>query len=135
MATHTSFADRFVFKYEWPALRGMTLETGLVMADQSGASAGEGLRSTRSAAFDRIAAVRVMAIGAADLAFHDRMMMGQLKRSLHLRVALEAGRGRFSRIDDRDVASAAGLYVQAARAMTRFAADVLPIRPFGFEPS
>src|SRR6476659_1758657 len=100
MAADAAFTDRFVFKHEWPALRGMTLETGLVMAEQRGASASDLLRQICSAALYRVALVRIMAIRAADFAFQHRMMMRQLEGRFHFRVALETGGRRFSRIND-----------------------------------
>ena len=92
MATDATFPDRFVFEDEWSALRDVTLETGLVMAEQHGAPAFHGLRYIGATAFHSVTAMRVMAIGAAHFAFEDRMMMRQLESSPDFGVALETGR-------------------------------------------
>ena len=91
MAADAAFTDRFVFKYEWSALRGMTLETGLVVAEQGGAPARDALRQIRAAALYRVTLVRIMAIRAADFALQHRVMMRQLEGRLHFCVALETG--------------------------------------------
>ena len=75
MAADAAFADRFVFENERAALGRVTLETGVVLAQQHGAAAFHALRKIRAAAFDRVALVRVVAIGAAHFAFEHRMMM------------------------------------------------------------
>ena len=135
MAADATFPDRLMFKYEWSALRGVALETGLVMAKQRGAATGNILGQIRAATLYRIPLVWIMAIRAANFALQHRMVMRQLERCFHFRVALETGARRFSRIDNEDVASAPRLDVQTARAVTRLAPDVLPVCSFGFEPS
>ena len=126
MTAHAPFAHRFVLKDKRAALRGMTLETSLVVAEQGGAAALEALRQIRAAAFDGIAFVRVVAIRAADFAFEHRMMMRQLEFRADLHVALKTRGRRFSRIDNRAFLAAA-LDVEAARSVTRFAADVFGV--------
>ena len=118
-----------MFKNERPALRGVTLETGLVMAEQHGAAAFHGLRYIGATAFHSVTAMRVMAIRAAHFAFQDRMMMRQLKTCTHLQVTLETCFRRLSWIDDRPSA-AAGFHVQTPRSVARFAAYVLGVFTF-----
>ena len=134
MAGNATLANRFVLKNKWPALGGMTFQAGAVCTQHSDAAALHLLRHVGPAAFDGVALVRVMTIRAADFAFKHRMMMGQLERGFHFRVALETGFRRFSWIEDR-VTRAARLVVQAARPVTRFAPDILSVRSLGFEPS
>jgi len=135
MAAHAAFPHRFMLEHEWPALRGVALETSFVMAEQCRPPTRDLLGQIRSAAFNGIALVWIMAIRAADFSLEDGMMMRQLERRFHFRVALETSGWRFSRIDNKDVASASGLHVQAAWAVTRFAANVLSVCSFGLEPS
>jgi len=92
MATDAAFADRLVFEDERAALGGVTLETGFVVAQQHGAPAFHALRHIGATAFDGVAAMRIVAIGAAHFAFEDRMMMRQLESSPDFGVALETGR-------------------------------------------
>lgn len=58
--------------------------------------------------------------------------MRQVEFRAHFRVALETGRRRSAGIDDQ-LAVAAAFHVQASRAVTRFAADVLGVVAFGFQ--
>lgn len=127
MAADATFSNSFMFENERPALRRVTLQAGVVVTEEGSAATLHALRQIRPAAFDRIALVRVMAISAADLALEHRMMMRQHERRAHFGVALEAGRRRFPWIDDRHVAATAGLHVQAAGAMARFAAHILGV--------
>ena len=93
MATDAAFTDCFMFKNERPALRGVTLETGVVLTEQQSSTAFDLLRQTCSAAFDRAAGVRVVTIRAAHLAFQDRMVVRHFKTGPHFKVALETGVG------------------------------------------
>jgi len=77
----------------------------------------------RPTTFDGHADVRVMAIGAAHLAFEHGMTMRQLKLRAHIQVTLETCFRRAPRIDDR-VRGTAALHVQTARSVTRFASHV-----------
>jgi len=126
MTAHATFAHRFVLEDKRTALCSMTLKTGFVLAEQPDAPALERLRKIRPPAFDRVAFVRIMAIGAAYFPFEHRMMMRQIEFRLHLQVALETSRRRFARIDDR-VRAATAFHVKASRPVTRFAADVLRV--------
>jgi len=84
------------------------------------------LGQIRPATFDCVSLVRVVAIRATDFAFEHRMMMRQLEFRADLHVALKTGGRRSSGIDNRAFL-AATLDVEAARAVARFAADVLGV--------
>jgi hypothetical protein len=107
MTAHTTFAQCFVLEHKWAALRGVTLETRFVLAQQGHASTFETLRQVRAAAFDRVSFVRVMAIGATDFTLQHGVVMGELECCAHFRMALEAGGRRFSRINNRAAFTAA----------------------------
>ena len=132
MTAQATFAHRFVLEDKRAALRGMTLEAGLVLAEQRDAAALERLRKIRPAAFDRVPFVRVMAIGAAYLPLEHRMMMRQIEFRLHLQMALETSRRRLARINDGP-RRATAFHVQTSWPVTRFAANVLRIGTFRFQ--
>ena len=121
MADHTTLTHCLVLVNKRAALRGMTLKTSLVSAQESKAAALERLLNIGAAAFDRDSLVRVVAIGAAHFAFQHRMMVRQLELRPHFQVTLETGFRRLTRIDDR-VRCAAALDVQTSRPMARLAA-------------
>ena len=75
MAADASFAHGFMLEDEGTALRRVALETGFVVAQQRGAPTLERLGQVRAAAFDRVALVRVMAIGTTHFALEHGMMM------------------------------------------------------------
>ena len=91
MADHTTFAHCFVLENKRAALRGMTLETSFVSAQESKAAAFERLLNIGAATLDRNTLVRIMAIGATHFAFQHRMVMRQLKLRPHFQVTLETG--------------------------------------------
>ena len=126
MADDTTLAHCFVLVNKRTALRGMTLETSFVSAQERKAAALERLLHIGSAAFNRDALVRVVTIGAAHFPFQHRMMVRQLELRPHFQVTLETGFRDLPRIDDR-VRRAAALDVQTARSVTRFAAHVLRV--------
>jgi hypothetical protein len=66
--------------------------------------------------------MRVVALDAVYAPFDDRMMLWQSELGVRLEVALKTGGGIFAWIDNKFAASAAGLDVLTARAVTRFAA-------------
>jgi hypothetical protein len=76
--------------------------------------------------------MRIMTIGAADFAFQNRMVVRQLELRAHFQVTLETSFRGLARIDDR-VRCAAAFYVQAPRAVTRLASDILCIFSFGHQ--
>jgi hypothetical protein len=126
MAAHATFAQRFVLKHKWAALRGVTLETGFVLAQQAHAASLERLWKIRSAPFDRVSLVRVVAIGTTHFPLEHRMVMRQFEFRPHLHMALETSLRRLARVDDC-VRRAAALDVKTSRSMTRFAANVLGV--------
>lgn len=126
MAGHASLAERFVFENERPALRGVALETGIVLAQQGRATAFDRLREIRSTADHGVSFVGIMAIGATHFAFEDRVMMRQLKLGADLQVTLEASGRRSAGIHDR-VRRPAALDMKTSRPVTGFAADILGV--------
>ena len=121
-----------MLKNKRTSLGGVTLEAGFVVAEQTSAAALKRLRHVRSAPFDRVTFVRVMAIGATHFSFEHWMVMRQHEFGPHLRVALEAGRGGFSRINNQ-AALPAALDVQTPGAMAGFAPYVLGVVAFCFQ--
>ena len=93
MADHATLTQCFVLINKGTPLHGVTLEAGLVLAEESHATAFERLLHIGSAAFDCHSDVRVVAIGTTHFAFEHRMAMGQLKLRAHFLVALETGFG------------------------------------------
>jgi hypothetical protein len=132
MATDAAFADCFVFEHERTALGGVALEAGFVVAEQRRAAALERLGQVRPAAFDGVTPVRVVTIGATDLALEHRMMVRQLESRAYFGVALETGGRRSSRIDDL-ISLAAALYVKAAWPVAGFTTHVLGVVSLRFE--
>jgi len=81
VAGHAAFAQRHVLKYERSALFGMTLEAGVIFAHHVG----------RAAPLDHRTLVRIVAIGAMNLALKHRMVVRQVEFGPNLQVALETG--------------------------------------------
>ena len=75
MTAKAAFADRLVLENKRTSLRGVTLETGVVLTKQSKTAALDGLRKIGPAAFDRASLMRVVTIGATHFAFQHRMMV------------------------------------------------------------
>lgn len=126
MAAYAALAQRFVLEHKWAALRRVTLETRFVLAQEAHTSTFERLGQVRSAPFDHVCFVGVVAIGTTHFSLENRMVMGQLEVCPHLQMALETGVWRFFRVNNR-VRAATALDMQAARSMTRLAAHVLGI--------
>ena len=97
-----------MLKDEWPSLFPMTLSAALIET-RHGQTAGM-LKDIRP--------VRVMALHAVHLAFNHGMMLGQTELRLRLQMALETGARVLSGIHNEFAASAAGLDVLAAGAVT-----------------
>ena len=117
MAADTTFPERFVLKYERTALRGVTLETSLILTEQLCSAALEILRQAGATAFNGASGVRVVAVRAAHLSFQNRMVMRHFKFSADFKVALETGVRRSARINDfAFIATACD--VQASRPVT-----------------
>ena len=64
-----------MLKHKWAALRGVTLETGSVLAHEAHAATLERLGKVRSTSLDRVSFVRVMAIGTTHFSLEHRMVM------------------------------------------------------------
>jgi hypothetical protein len=126
MAAHATFAQRFVLEHKRTSLRRVTLKAGFVLAQQAHAATLERLWKVRSATFDRVSFVHVMAIGTTDFALEHRMMMRQFEFRAHLHMALETSLRRFSWINNC-AALAATLDVKTSRSMTRLAANVFRV--------
>ena len=110
-----AFAHRLMLEHERPELLHVALGADFILTHEF-----------RAAARDHRAFVRIVAIAATDLAFDDRMVRGQIELGLFVQMAREARFGRLVGIDDRP-GTAAGCNVDAAGAVTRFAADILGI--------
>ena len=82
-----------MFENERPLLCGMTLETGLVTAQERQTSAFHSLLHVGTASFDGHADMWIMAIGATDFAFEHGMMMRQLELRPNIKMTLETGFG------------------------------------------
>ena len=91
---------RLVLIHKRAALLCVTLEAGLVFAQERETARFEFLLNICRRAFNRDAFVYLMTIRAAHFAFGYRMMMRQRERGAHFQVTLETGVRRFSRIDD-----------------------------------
>lgn len=116
MASRAALAHRFVLEDERSALRGVATAARIKLR-----------RVRRTAAHDGRAFVRIVAVTAGDLAFHHRMMAGQAEPRLHLQMTAEAGLRRFVWVHDR-VMRTAGVVVQTAGPVARFASDIFHIR-------
>ena len=106
MAADATLAHGFVLENKRPALRGMALQTGIVVGKELGAAALHALGNICAAALDGVALVRVMAIRATDFAFEHRVMVRHLKSGADFQVTLETGFRRLSWIDNRASAAA-----------------------------
>ena len=108
-----SIVQGLVLEHERPRLFAVALSTAFVEPRHRESAGG----------FENIAAVRVVALHAAHVAFDDRMMLRQMEFGLGFEMALEAGRRVFAGIDD-ELAAAAGFDVLAARPVTGFTAGL-----------
>ena len=70
---------------------------------------------------ENVAAVRVVALNAIHLTFHDRVMLRQTKFGLSLQMALETGARILAGIHNEFATAAPGFDMLASRAMARFA--------------
>ena len=89
MADDASLAQRFMLVDKRAALLRVTLEAGLVFAQERKTAGFEFLLNICRRALDRDAFVHLMTIGAAHLAFEHRMMMRQCERGANFEVTLE----------------------------------------------
>ena len=121
MTGRAAFAHRFMFEHKWPALRGVALAAGVMLGQQS-----------RPAATDGRTFVGIVTIAAAHFPIQHRVAVGQLKLAFLVQVTLKTDVGRPFGIEN-GVMGAAALIVNAAGAVTRFAADFLGMGALGFE--
>ena len=75
MTNSAPLSHRLVLIDKRAALMGVTLESGLVFAQERKAAGFQRLLNVCLPTFDRDPFVRLMTIGAAHFAFKDRMMM------------------------------------------------------------
>lgn len=122
VAGATALTNRLVFENERTHLRRVALPTGITLRGQ-----------LRAAAPDGRALVGIVAITATHLALQDRMVVRQGKLAPLVEVAFEARLRIAARVQDV-VTSPASLRVQAARAMTTFAAELHGVGPLGLHP-
>jgi hypothetical protein len=116
-----TFPHGLMFENKRPTLRSVAIAAGVVLGQQRGA-----------ATPNRRTFMRIMTIAATHLPIDHGMAVCQLKLSSFVQVTLEADvRGSFG-IDDC-VMGAAALIVDAAGAVTRFAADLLRVGSFGLQ--
>jgi len=123
MADDATLAQRFMLVDKWPALLRVTLEAGLVFAQERKAAGFEFLLNVRRSAFDRDAFVHFVTIGAAHFAFEHGMVMRQCERCANFEVTLETGFRRLSWIYD-GTGAPARLHMQTPGSVARFAAHV-----------
>jgi hypothetical protein len=133
VADGAAFTHRFMLVNEWTALRSVTLQAGVVLAQKSLPPAMDVLCHARPPSSHRAPLVRLMAIRAGHLSFQDRVTMRELKLRPHVKMTLKTGLRRSFRINDQ-VSRAAALGVQTPGAVTRFTADVHRVCSRRFQP-
>lgn len=111
VADDAALAQGGVLKDHGPGFLAMALRAGFVFA---------GERETMRG-FHDVHAVRVVALNAVHLAFDDGVMLREIELRVRLEVALEAGFGIATGIDDEFVVTAAGGDVLAAGTVAGFA--------------
>jgi hypothetical protein len=121
MAGRAAFAYGLVLENKRPALGGMTLTASLGFDGQGCA-----------AAFNCLAFVGIVTIGARDFALENRMVVGEIELAAFIEMTVETNFGRFPGIND-GVAGAARLVMDAARSMARFTADLQRIGTLGLQ--
>ena len=124
MASRASLAHRFMLEHKRAALRDVTFAASVLLGAER-----------RAATDHRRSLMRIVTIGATDSSTHrnrvavssfeHRMAVGQAELRALVEMTLETNFRRFERIDDS--VARAGLRMQAARAMARFATDVLRV--------
>jgi hypothetical protein len=120
---YAALSRRFMLEDKGATLGLVAFETGFVSACQ-----------LHAAAHDRVAGVGFVTIRARQLVGADRMRMGQSKLATLIQVTLET-RFRVAPWVNDGPQLAAGLIVQTAGAMARFAPDVFTVSSFGHETS
>lgn len=123
MADGATLAQRLVLVDKRAALLRVTLEAGLVLAQERKTAGFEFLLDICRRALNRDAFVYLMTIRAAHFAFEHRMMVRQCECGANFQVTLETGFRRLSWIYDR-AGAPARLHVQTPWPVARFAAHV-----------
>jgi hypothetical protein len=123
MTNNAPLPHRLVLIHKRAALLRVTLEAGLVFAQERKSAGFQRLLNIGATAFDRDSLVRVVTIGAAHLSFRHRMVVRQLERRANFQVALETSFRRFPWVDNR-ASAAPGFDVQTSRPVARLAAHV-----------
>ena len=111
MARRTAVAHRLVLEHHWAGLLAMAVGAAFILSRH-----GEAARR-----FHDVRAMRIVALRAIHPAFDDRMMLRQIELGVRFEMALET-RGRVLAGIEDEFLPAARLDMQAARAMTGFAA-------------
>jgi hypothetical protein len=123
MADRATLTQGLVLIHERAALLRVTFEAGFVFTHERKAARLECLLNVCRRAFDRDPLMYLVTVGAAHLAFRNRMMVRQRERRADFQVTLETGLGRFSWIDNR-TSTATGLNVQTPGPMAILAPHV-----------
>jgi hypothetical protein len=123
MAHRATLTHCLMLIHERAALLRVTLEAGLVFAQERKAAGFELLLKICRRAFDRDSLVRLMTIAAAHFAFEHRMVMRQRECRANFQVTLETRLRRLSRIYDR-ASAATCFHVQTSGPVAGLAAHV-----------
>ena len=123
MANDASLAQRFMLVDKRAALLRVTLEAGLVFAQERKAAGFEFLLDICRRALNRDPFVYLMTIRAAHFAFEHGMVMRQRERCANFEVTLETCFRRLSWIYD-GAGAPARLHMQTPWPVARFAAHV-----------
>ena len=126
MADDATLAQRFMLVDKRAALLRVTLEAGLVFAQERKTAGFEFLLDICRRAFNRDAFVYLMTIRAAHFAFEHRMVMRQRERCANFEVTLETCFRRLSWIYD-GAGAPARFHVQTPGTVARLAAHVLDL--------
>lgn len=110
-----TFAHRLMLEHKWTLLRRVAFNANIIFRHEF-----------RPAAFNHVTFVRIVAINAADLAFDDGMVRGQIELSLLIQMTCETCLRRLVRIND-SVGRAARLNMETAGTMTRFAPNIFGV--------
>lgn len=112
MARGTTFAQRGMYEHARPGLLAVTLGARLIPAAE---------RET-SRRFENVRSVRVVALNAIHLTFHNGMVMRQAKLSVNFLMTIETGHRITTGIHDEPPPTATHANVFASRTMAGFAA-------------
>jgi hypothetical protein len=121
MTGGAALADGFMLENKGTALRRVTRRAGIDLDRKRG-----------TAAFDRLAFMRIVAIPTTNFTFENGMVAGQAELTALIEMTLEAGLGRSTRVYNR-VICAAGLAVDAAGPVAGLTPDKLRVFSFGLQ--